>query len=293
VGPSLTFLCESVSAVVASCVWLLAEVVEVSRQKKFFTYLLFTLLLVACGGEDKNGTVPQAADPNAGGNNPLPTVTPPTDNRLPEWVDRTGKITLVSSSDYSNLEKLFGIIYPPVVGDPKIAMDIDSTRSSGGIKKLYLGVEDDAGFTYREWTAIDTMSTRSSTYLDGYFLDDQMVVHVGGNISSSPAKVNGTIQFRVRATGETQCVPSTVTYCSAWHTPAYYAPGYCGLETNDQCFQRTGCQRDTTNPDYVWCCDSYSQYESLDTAACQSYMGANPSVKTLGNFEAVYSKWLK
>jgi len=43
----------------------------------------------------------------------------------------------------------------------------------------------------------------------------------------------------------------------------------------------------------VWCCDAYASYEDLDTTACSNYMGANPSVKTLGTFEAVYSKWLK
>jgi len=265
----------------------------VRRQKNFFSFLFVTLLLVSCGGTDSTNTVPQAADPNAGATTPLPTVTVPTDGRLPEWVanKRYGNIIVPSVTDYSNLEAIFGLIYPPVVGTPIIAMDIASDRTTNVSGKLYLGVEDDKAFTYREWTSLESMSARSSTVLDGWFLDDEMVVRVNAGISAG--KVSGQIQFRKRVSGENQCVPSTVQYCSAWHSPAYYAPGYCGSETNEQCFQRTGCQRDTTNSNYVWCCNTYSSYESLDTTACSNYMGANPSVKTLGTFEAVYSKWLK
>ncbi len=263
-----------------------------SRQKKFFSFLLVSLLLISCSGKDKTNTVPQAQDPNAGNNIPLPTPTTNTDNRIPEWVSRSAGITLVSNSDLSNLETIFGIVYPPLVGDPKIGMDINSSRTNKVSGKLYIGMEDDRAFTWREWSSLDTMSNRTSSALDGWFLDDEMVVRVTGGISGSPSSVQGQIKFRKRVSGETQCIPSTVQYCAQWHQPAYFAPGYCGFDSNQDCFNRTGCQRDSINPDYVWCCERYDSYENLDTSACSSYMN-NPSVKTLGTFNVVYDKWLK
>lgn len=236
--------------------------------------------VVGCG-DDTDNKLPLAQDPNAGPTTGLPNTDVPTDSRIPEWVYRSAPIQLSTAGNYTNLEDLIlaanEAIVPPVVGDPLIAMSIESGRSTQVKGQLYLAVEDKEGFAWREWSSLEQMSQRSSSFISSFFLDDEVVVKVTGPITSE--KFMGTISFRSRQNGETQCIPYTVTYTD-------YTPYCVGQET-------------TYNGQRA--CYGYWDYypttrteQQLDTAACGAYMNSgNPNVKTLGTFEILLSKWLK
>lgn len=242
---------------------------------------LFILVLSGCGSSETTGRGPTPTDPNSGPNTPIPSPSPTPDPRIPEWVTRSAPIRLAQSGVYTNLEDL--VLQPnesvvlPLVGDPLIAMSLEGGRTNQVKGKLFVALEDKQGFAWREWTSLEAMSQRSSSFLSGYFLDNEMVVKVTGPIVNE--RFQGTVSFRVRQQGEQQCLPQTVTY--------YEWVPYCvGQETT-----YNGQRACYGYWDYYQTTRTETQ---LDQAACSAYLNStHPSVKTLGSFEVLLSKWLR
>lgn len=229
--------------------------------------VIFCLFLVAgCGtSEDTTNTVPQAEDPNGGIPQPLPDGSGgPSDDRLPGWVYKSAPISLSTSGNYTQLEQL--VLAPderlvlPVVGDPLISLELEAGRTNKVKGKLFIGVEDKIGLAWREWSSIHEPSTLSSTLLDGFFLDDEVAVRIWAPISSN--KYSGTILYRFRQSGETQCTPTPKCH------GMIYANGNCSVQWT-----------------YEW--------DTNDVNICRDYLNSNLSsqVKNLGTFEASTNLW--
>lgn len=246
--------------------------------KNFAIVSLVLISLSACGGKDTTNTVPQAEDPNWGAQQPLPQTGPRVDARLPEWTKRSAPISLKVAGNYSDLGALVlapgDFVTLPIVGDPLIAMDIVGGTSTQVDGNLYLGIEDKDGFAWREWTSLKQMSFRNASVTDMWFMDDEVVVRATGPVGSD-GKYKGDIDFRFRQSGETQCESTTVTWCD-------YQP-YCRQPApNGGCYVP-----------WEYYCVEQSRVD-FDAAACQSYMSSsNSSVRRLGKFEVMLSKWLK
>ena len=168
--------------------------------------VLTLVLLVSCTAPSQTGgTLPVAPNPDPG-TNPVP-VTVPTlsvDSRLPAWVEVATPIRLVTARDYSGLEAIFGIVYPPLVGDPLLRVDITATRERTAEGHLYLGFEDKQEFVYLEMDSAPQVSYRDAHYLDMVFSDDQGAFRVFGPINTSNI-LTATVSYRIRQSGENQC----------------------------------------------------------------------------------------
>ena len=178
-------------------------------------------------------------------------------------------IKLPSESDLTGLENFFGILYPPMVGDPLVEMilsgDMRTTTPAGTIR---LAVEDKVGLTARDFpsfagTGHVTVESTGNVF-DMIFADDQIVVRAVGLINST-STLNATIYYRMRQTGDTECEAISYT-----------------------CHDQHG--------NVVPVSDCYPAGPPDTVAPCENYMGgSSPATKAgvnvLGTFQAHYTSW--
>jgi len=217
--------------------------VPVVRRLFFSVLIVLVALVVGCGSSDSSNSVPQATNPNNVGTIPIPTPTT-TSNGVPD-LSHSAAIQVPNTNDYSGFGTLLEEqIYPPVVGNPEIQISAVVSRqapytASSNCTAL-IGIEDNYGWTGAEWSvypdASTVLSDNTGVHANLYFSDTDTTVWVAGNIDSS-GNWNGTIMYRMRAPGETQCEPVTCspagsTYCNGWIAQqAQYCVNYMNINT--------------------------------------------------------------
>lgn len=160
--------------------------------------------LNACGKSDEHtNVVPQAPPQTPTESQPLPVKAPGKDTRLPPWVEVAAPIKLTQPGRYTGLDDLFGIVYPPLVGDPLVAMSLDGNRDRAVNGLVHFGFEDAKGFQFAEIPSVRNLGYRDSYFFDGIFADGEGAVRIQGTLSSN--KLRGTFYYRMRASGERQC----------------------------------------------------------------------------------------
>jgi hypothetical protein len=172
------------------------------------TALAVALVIAACG-EDRTGTIPTPTNPEGGFGGNIPKFDR-NGNLLPDF--STGaQINVADITTYSGVED---IMKPDllvltdtnsIVGNPLIRMDLNTSTTSTTAQKVFLFVEDAVGGWAAEIPEVKGTQRRTSTALDIIFSDDYLTVRVVGSISSGRLAAN--IFYRVRATGEEQCLP--------------------------------------------------------------------------------------
>lgn len=226
---------------------------------------LSVLFLVSCGATNSTTTGAPTVVDNGGGTgngtgnpDPLPTGgTTPT----PGLPDLTGSVALALTDNvtYSGLSAIAGNISAPIVGDPKVLLKITNTRTQSVNGTLLVAFEDRMGFWGANMTSVKGTGVNTSSSLDIIFSDDALTLRV----SSSRLGDNllSTLTYRVRQTGETQCLPAKCYI--TWAGQKYEVPfssAYCPLPTPDV------------------------------AGTCRTYMNtSNNSVKNLGTFTVKYS----
>ena len=232
--------------------------------KLVFLSGIFGVCLTHCSkSADQTNAVPTPpSDPTPAAQ----PVTPPTaepDSRLPSWVSKAVPIQLTTAGDFSGLQDLFGIVYPPLVGDPSIAMDLTGDRERTVSGTLHFGFEDAKGFQYIDIPSVVSPDYRNpngfagyrdTNYFDGYFSDDSGVVRIVGSLSNNT--LTGKLYYRIRLPGEVACQEFV----------------QCNFDP------------------HVW---QYDCQKVVDILVCRNYMDASQSqsVKQLGTFAAPYLNW--
>lgn len=196
-------------------------VVEVEVKLRGWKILVCALctLLVACGS-DSQGTIPQAPAPTEPGTVSIPSAGTSTNSQIPDMTD-AADVLLDHKKPYTELELLAGVIYGDLVGVPKLLPKITSGRETQATGSVWLTFEDEKGVWGTDIQSFPGTNTHSSSFLDMIFSDDKFVLRVQGGISSGTI-TSGRVYFRVRQSGEKQCLenssPSvdTVTPCLSY-----------------------------------------------------------------------------
>lgn len=234
--------------------------------------LLIGFTIAACSNTTQtSGSVPTPSNPASGTQTTLTVPTPSQNPNIPDLTNAV-PINLVDKTSYSGLMDISsGQVYPPLVGDPLIDMQLTSGGGTVVNGQVLVAFEDSQEFWGAELPSFNGMGTALANSLDMTFADEDLVVRVIGSISSGT--LNGNIYYRVRQSGEIACENVTVT-CEL--------SGYIYATTSRGVRQLIGHSRDSsqcnTNYDTVTPCQQY-----VDTS--------NPQVKQLGSFEATYSNW--
>jgi hypothetical protein len=235
--------------------------VDVRALNKIFCLFAAVAFVAACSSSDTTNGVPAPTDPST--QNPGGTYTPPADPsqdpRLPGLLSKAVALRLTNPTDYSGLEDLAKVLYLPLVGDPKIAIEFSGdSRDTTFNAKILVAFEDQEGF----WGAVlDTFpktGVRDSSTINAVFADDELAILT--LIAKSGDNIHGEAYYRLRASGDTACRKNRIRYQYTYYPYSYY---------------------------YV--------DEDADVAAsnCRSYMQPGQSqVKLLGTFDAKYSNWV-
>lgn len=227
-----------------------------------FLILAVGLFLAGCGDQSsQTSTLPAPASPNGPGAG-LPTTPSTTPSGLPD-LSRANPINLIDKINFSGLSDLLSasnqIVVSPMVLEPLIKMTLTNDRSTYVKGKLLIAFEDQLGFWGAELPTVDSASVRDAYNVDSIHTDNEFSVRVLTSVSGT--NLYGIIYYRIRRSGETQCLKQTV-----------------------RCVGPQG----QTLP------DSFCTYPTPDIATpCRSYMNPNDTtnVKTLGTFTAKTSDW--
>ncbi|NBX92564.1 MAG: hypothetical protein EB078_06335 [Proteobacteria bacterium] len=225
------------------------------------TAALGLLFLASCGGTGSSTTgIPTAGAGPGGPTNPLPT---PPINPTPGLPDLTGAVSLAlqDNINYSGLADIAGNVVTPVVGDPKVKLQITNTRNQSVNGKMLVAFEDKLGFWGADMTSVAGTGANTSSGLDIIFSDNALTFRVssiraGDNLLS-------TLYYRVRQANEAQCLP--VKCYILFGGQRYEVP-----------FGSVQCPM--AAPDIVSPCRTYMTPSSSNTA-----------VKTLGTFTVKYT----
>lgn len=218
-------------------------------------------LLGACGQTGSTTTgAPVAVTPT----NPTPDVDPlpdlPTET-TPGLPDLSGSVALAlqDNINYTGLSDIAGNIVTPIVGDPRALLRITNTREQSVEGTLMVSFEDKLGFWGADLVSVPKSGVNTSQSLDILFTDNALTFRVvasrmGDNLLS-------TLYYRVRKTGENECLPVKCYF--NWAGQQYEVP-----------FNSTYCP--IPAPDVVGTCRTYME-------------PGNTDVKILGTFSAPYS----
>jgi len=226
------------------------------------TLFLSLFFLGACGQTGSNTTgVPVSAapvNPPSPEVDPLPEVPTEPNPNLPN-LSGSVALALTDNVNYTGLSAIAGNIVTPIVGDPRVLLKTTNTREQSVEGTLLVSFEDKLGFWGANMVSVPKSGFNTSQSLDILFTDNALTFRVvasrmGDNLLS-------TLYYRVRQSGETQCLPVKCYY--TWAGQRYEVPFnslYCPIPA----------------PDVV--------------GTCRSYMDpAQSAVKVLGTFSAPYS----
>jgi len=225
------------------------------------TALAGLVFLSACGqtGSKTTGVPIGAAPTNPTTDpDPLPENPDPVTPGLPSLTG-SAALALTDNINYTGLSDIAGNIVTPIVGDPRALLKITNTRDQAVEGTLLVAFEDKLGFWGADMVSVPKSGVNTSQSLDILFTDNAITFRVvssrmGDNLLS-------TLYYRVRQSGEKQCLPAKCYY--TWAGQQYEVPFnsiYCPVSA----------------PDVV--------------GTCRNYMAPNQTnVKVLGTFSAPYS----
>lgn len=222
--------------------------------------LAVALVLSACG-EDRTGTIPNAADPFAGNGGQIPG-----NGRLDGSIASlmTGGVAMNLYDPSTGADNIAGLedilkpthyLYLPLVGNPLFKMDIKSGSGSTISERVYMSVESKTQAWAAAIAVVEGATLRTSTSLDMTFSDLYLTVRVIAAITTA-GKLNGSIYYRNRSL--------------TWNGSTWAA-------NEQQCFASSSVPSSATGPA---CRDAYMSTSST-------------SVKKLGSFSANYTDWVK
>lgn len=227
-----------------------------------FIGLAGIFFLTGCGdtGSTTTGAPPVAVTPTPPVDevDPLPEVPTETTPGLPNLTG-SAALALTDNINYTGLTDIAGNIVTPIVGDPQALLKITNTRDQSVEGTLLVSFEDKLGFWGADMTSVPKSGVNTSQSLDILFTDNALTFRVvasrlGDNLLS-------TLYYRVRQSGETQCLPVKCYF--NWAGQQYEVPFnslYCPIP----------------EPDVV--------------GTCRNYMNPTDSaVKVLGTFSTPYS----
>lgn len=219
--------------------------------------------LTGCGDTGSTTTdappVPVApTDPSDTNVDPLPEIpTEPTPG-LPD-LSGSAALSLSDNINYTGLSDIAGNIVTPIVGDPQALLKITNTREQSVEGTLLVSFEDKLGFWGADLTSVPKSGVNTSQSLDILFTDNALTFRVVA--SRLGDTLLSTLYYRVRQSGENQCLPVKCYF--SWAGQQYEVPFnsiYCPIP----------------EPDVV--------------GTCRNYMDpSDSSVKTLGTFSTPYS----
>lgn len=230
------------------------------------------LFFVSCGESEESNPLPTPT-PTGGDGGPYdPGTTPGTDPRIPD-LSRSVAILLRDSTNYSDLAALAGNVFPPLVGDARVAQTISGGRSTVVTGGILVAFEDSEGFWGAQIPSFETAGIRTSTFIDMIFADNDQVLSNGTVIHGiiirsvgllSGDTISGALYYRMRQTGEeNMCTPAT-TYC--------YPVG-------------------PLPPNFPWGWGGCNPATIDVVTPCRNYMSGT-GVTLLGTFSAAYSNWV-
>jgi hypothetical protein len=243
----------------------------VNRPQWFFKFFLLSALslLVASCGTNQSQPVPTPIPPNLGGFVGLPDPGTTTDPRL-TYFSKSVHLTLpgTNNSDTTGFQALMasnGNGFTPPMVDTIVQMAIDSSNSLTPAGDIRVGIEDGYGF----WGAIVPSFTaagyRSGTAFRMISSNSLFTLKVS-NGGHSGDDFWGTVFYRIRQSGEHQCLPQS-DYCSQYYGWPYW--GSYPPECNP-------------SADLVTPCVNYMNQTSNPT-----------KVFPLGSFTTQYSNWVQ
>jgi len=230
--------------------------------------ILVSLAVIRCSKEETTGIPTPTPPPGPTNNGGFDPTTPPNiDPRLPDLSKAVG-VTLADSTTYSGLQDIATNVFLPLVGDSLVSMNLELGADSSLSGSLLFAFEDQLGFWGALLPSFPGTGQITGGMLDIIFSDDELVLRTVGSFSGD--QLNGTIYYRVRQSGEDQCLPVTVT-CELVITDPGDAWWY-----------------NPTPPDYD--CD----FEEDVVSPCRAYMNLSETeVKALGSFSAPFSNWVR
>ncbi|MBI4405071.1 MAG: hypothetical protein HY537_12985 [Deltaproteobacteria bacterium] len=221
--------------------------------KRFKVLLIFTVfLMVGCGSPSSNtDQVPTPTPPGTPGGpvNPPPPQGP--DSRLPNQYLSVATTITLSDKTFGGLRDFNPSFSGSLIGDALGAVQLASGNAM-------IAMEDPDKF----WAALipyvqGTATTNNQTF-DAIF-SDNITARIVGQVSGNDI-LNGKIYYRVRGSGETQCLPVIVT-CEVYGS---FPGSYYGNQFAPQC---DNMQVDIVTP-------------------CKAYMNLDLNLPELGSFTA-------
>lgn len=173
---------------------------------KFLNVTVCTAMIAACGGsKETTNNVPVPVDPTTQTTTTTytPPVNPGQDPRLPALQSKAVVLRLTDPTTYTGLQELAQVLFLPLVGDPKVAMDISGGRDTLVTGKILVSFEDQEGYWGALLDSFGDTGARSSGGLDMIFADDEIVVRMVGSLSGD--SLDGLVYYRIRQTGDTAC----------------------------------------------------------------------------------------
>lgn len=178
--------------------------------KRYLRYSCLVLLLAFAGcSSTSTSSVPQAQNPTGSGSTDLNPGNTSQNPQIPALYYQGVAIDLTDEVNYTGLKDIAGSVQPPVVGDPKVAMSLTAGSGNSLTGQILVAFEDQIGF----WAAIVNTFTGTTYYdgqtIDAIFSDNDLVFRTQGTISNN--SLSGTIYYRLRQSGDTECLPETTT----------------------------------------------------------------------------------
>jgi hypothetical protein len=166
------------------------------------------LFLAACGETGSNTTgIPTAGGEDVEGpTTPLPEDPGNTTSGIPN-LSKSAVINLEDKINYSDLIAIAGNVVTPIVGDPRVLLKITNTRSEKVNGTLLLAFEDKLGFWGADMNSVADTGVNTSSALDIIFSDNALTVRI--TASRLGEILLSHIHYRVRQSGETQCLPAS------------------------------------------------------------------------------------
>jgi hypothetical protein len=244
--------------VVAEAEVIFAEVVKLKRLTKFYLVALLVLVVTGCSGSSNSSTPPTSTNPTPA-STPLTPPSSSTDSDIPNLTNAVA-ITGPTTQNFQGLEAIAGNFFSPLVGTAQILMSIPNQRAAdiSASTTVLIVFEDAQGLWGLQQEAFSGAATLSGNTLDVITSDVTESWHIVGSVDSNQ-NINGTIYYRIRQSGETECENITVT---------------CTPETNEPNGTTPTCGGVTPNP----------------VPLCEQYMSQS-STQILGTFTAPLPNW--
>jgi hypothetical protein len=231
---------------------------KLKRIKDIFQMAMLALVVAACSGGSSTSTPPTSTNPT-----PAPTtLTPPTSSTDSNIPNLTNAVAIIgpTTDNFSGLQAIAGNFFSPLVGAAQILMQIPDQRAAdiSASTTVLISFEDSQGFWGLQQEAFSGAATLSGNSLDVITSDANESWHIIGSVDSNQ-NITGTIYYRLRASGDTECENITVT---------------CNAGSNEPSGTTPSCNEPPPNP----------------VPICEQYMStANDQI--LGTFTASLPNW--